>query len=664
MAAARSPSPNPSRPTNLNPNTLESGGGLRKSGSSFNLCKSGGVSEISQRKKFPSPRASFEQKENEKEIDCFKQDRTRSNPSKGMKSFMAPTISASSKISATPRKKILAERNHLVRESTESAIVSTERVKEESDSEKKSAQNRSRKLDFSTSLKDHHHHSVITDSHSSEIGPQDADPSLPPYDPMKNYLSPRPQFLHYKPNPRIEQHQELKEDFVRPDNARRLEDSFSDSEDSENCSGTVEDEAVPEEIRLSKSKPWSIGRSKLISIVLALTVVSFCIPLTDSPVLTPLKMKDQPFAGLQALPFLTALQDLHFYDYLDVASRNLQRLSTGMRQLSINSIEFLTSFGFFSKELDMPHSFNMNFSSSMVQNADLGFCYKSDLKFVEKENVVNGQIDGDDIEIEHQLDTTEAEAMAGNDIDVSEKIKVEFTEPVFAFETMNKNDESEKKIEATISEEIDEEIDSEKVEEQVLAELGEDQSGPIIPQEEDVDELIETTISEEINEEIYPEKVEEQALAELGKEQSDSIIPHEDVDDSVFPAVESQISNFNNGYVAVLLNLLSELQAFIAGKKILILGVAGIISAAASLTFLLKKKLLTVPASDDKNTSTTKTEAVDSAINGDVYCGQRGFMEMVSDSGPTEMSSSFNNNNNNNMSFSKQGGERKSIIVR
>ncbi|KAK8961592.1 hypothetical protein KSP40_PGU021991 [Platanthera guangdongensis] len=530
MAAARSPSPNPSRPTNLNPNTLESSGGLQKSGS-FNLCKSGGVSgnriiflpslmvsfsppllqsflddlnlfvEISQRK-FPSPRASFEQKENEKEINCFKQDRTRSNPFKGMKSFMAPTISASSKISATPRKKILAERNHLVRESTENNIVSAERVKEESDSEKNSAQNRSRKLDFSTSLKDHHHHLVITDSHSSEIGPQDADPLLPPYDPMKNYLSPRPQFLHYKPNPRIEQHQELKEDFLRSDNARRLEDSFSDSEDSENCSGTVEDEAVSEEIHVSKSKPGVIRRSKLISFVLALTVVSFCIPLTDSPVLTPLKMKDQPFAGLQALPFLTALQDIHFYDYLDVASRNLQRLSTGMRQLSINSIEFLTSFGYFSKELDMPHSLNMTISSSMIQNADLGFCYNSDLNSAQKENIVNGQIDGDDREIEHQLDTTEAEAMT----------------------------------------------------------------------------------------------------------------------------VESQILNFN-GYVAVLLNLLSELQAFIAGKKILILAVAGIISAA-SLTFLLIKKLLSVPASDNKNTSTTKTEAVDSAINGDVYCGQRGFMEM------------------------------------
>ncbi|MCD7451634.1 hypothetical protein HAX54_012896 [Datura stramonium] len=38
---------------------------------------------------------------------------------------------------------------------------------------------------------------------SPAIAPLDADPSLPPYDPRTNYLSPRPQ-ANYKPNPRIE----------------------------------------------------------------------------------------------------------------------------------------------------------------------------------------------------------------------------------------------------------------------------------------------------------------------------------------------------------------------------------------------------------------------------------------------------------------------------
>ncbi|KAJ7013303.1 hypothetical protein NC653_003100 [Populus alba x Populus x berolinensis] len=36
------------------------------------------------------------------------------------------------------------------------------------------------------------------------LAPLDADPSVPTYDPKTNYLSPRPRFLHYRPNPRIE----------------------------------------------------------------------------------------------------------------------------------------------------------------------------------------------------------------------------------------------------------------------------------------------------------------------------------------------------------------------------------------------------------------------------------------------------------------------------
>ncbi|CAL5199526.1 unnamed protein product [Lathyrus oleraceus] len=55
------------------------------------------------------------------------------------------------------------------------------------------------------------------------VDPLDADPSISaPYDPKTNYLSPRPQFLHYRPKPQIE----LEDRFI-------MSASFSDSEVTE-----------------------------------------------------------------------------------------------------------------------------------------------------------------------------------------------------------------------------------------------------------------------------------------------------------------------------------------------------------------------------------------------------------------------------------------------
>ncbi|GAU18391.1 hypothetical protein TSUD_202800 [Trifolium subterraneum] len=60
----------------------------------------------------------------------------------------------------------------------------------------------------------------------------DADSSMPPYDPKTNYLSPRPQFLHYKPKPRMQ----LEDRFI-------MSGSFSDTEVTED---TQSDESQKE----------------------------------------------------------------------------------------------------------------------------------------------------------------------------------------------------------------------------------------------------------------------------------------------------------------------------------------------------------------------------------------------------------------------------------
>ncbi|KAK1434153.1 hypothetical protein QVD17_11071 [Tagetes erecta] len=91
------------------------------------------------------------------------------------KNFMSPTISAAVKASGAPRKKILGERNETV-ESTS--------LQRSSSFGSKSV--RSSVVDYDD---------VVEKCFVGESG-------LQPYDPVKNYLSPRPKFLRYNPNRR------------------------------------------------------------------------------------------------------------------------------------------------------------------------------------------------------------------------------------------------------------------------------------------------------------------------------------------------------------------------------------------------------------------------------------------------------------------------------
>ncbi|KAL1812068.1 hypothetical protein ACET3Z_022133 [Daucus carota] len=215
----------------------------------------------------------FEEKENEK-LHSLKAIKCKS-PLKASKNFMSPTISAASKFTPSPRKKILGERNEPIRTSIsfsdgQESSVSDIDTKSESgfnqntidvSSEftgfnKKEVLKASKRVTFSDEVIPIAHHesspfnnsystsmfpvvapyevsetpnkadnqsdydsadnqsdydSVILDSSldpkpfsSPAIAPLDADPSFPPYDPKTNYLSPRPQFLRYKPHRRME----------------------------------------------------------------------------------------------------------------------------------------------------------------------------------------------------------------------------------------------------------------------------------------------------------------------------------------------------------------------------------------------------------------------------------------------------------------------------
>ncbi|KAG6421929.1 hypothetical protein SASPL_118489 [Salvia splendens] len=237
----RSPSPLSSRPLNPNPRNPETNPTIRRSFSGnrpsllTNQRRFDPFTPANSPSDFGGRRSvgkSWEEKEND-EKDCILKGSKLQSPAKGCKNFMAPTISAASKFTPSPRKKVLVERNEPIRTSISltngKALFFSNENEKFSDSNLAGSENKKaavveshkpvskpcKKVSFAEIPSDSQHsaESVITDSDGlnveskvvqTPITPLDADPSLPPYDPTTNYLSPRPQFIRYKPNPIVE----------------------------------------------------------------------------------------------------------------------------------------------------------------------------------------------------------------------------------------------------------------------------------------------------------------------------------------------------------------------------------------------------------------------------------------------------------------------------
>ncbi|KAL1564548.1 hypothetical protein AAHA92_06875 [Salvia divinorum] len=265
----RSPSPLSSRPLNPNPRNPETNSTIRRSFTGnkpsllTNQRRFDPFTPANSPSDFGSRRSvgkSWEEKEND-EKDCILKGSKLQSPAKGCKSFMAPTISAASKFTPSPRKKVLVERNEPIRTSisltngkalffsnenfSDSNLAASENKKAAVVESNKPVSKPFKKVSFLEIPSDSQHstESVITDSDclnveskaaQSPIAPLDADPSLPPYDPKTNYLSPRPQFIRYKPNPIVEmllnKENELDSDEVEYSlMAEMVSEGFSDS---------------------------------------------------------------------------------------------------------------------------------------------------------------------------------------------------------------------------------------------------------------------------------------------------------------------------------------------------------------------------------------------------------------------------------------------------
>ncbi|CAD5312907.1 unnamed protein product [Arabidopsis thaliana] len=191
-------------------------------------------------------------------------------PTKGSKHFMSQTISAVSKIIPSPRKKILSDKNEVSRSFDKShhqvqvkssvsfsdviSIIGEDKDVDQICIDETKQLREEESHDITVSDFDEILERKSNDNSSFKISPlppyvpytfpvfesHEVDPVVAPYDPKKNYLSPRPQFLHYKPNPRIEH---------RSDECKQLEELFiSESSSSDtDLSAEREEEGQQEE---------------------------------------------------------------------------------------------------------------------------------------------------------------------------------------------------------------------------------------------------------------------------------------------------------------------------------------------------------------------------------------------------------------------------------
>ncbi|KAK6159184.1 hypothetical protein DH2020_006498 [Rehmannia glutinosa] len=414
----RSPSPLSSRPTNPNPRNSENHSATRRSFSGNNnpfakpsaltnprrfdpITPANSPADFARRRsvgKEGNPK-DCEEKENNDDKDNILKNSKLQSPAKGSRNFMSPTISAASKFTPSPRKKVLVERNEPVRTSIslsdgKAMFFSnmSSNVPEEPKSEMGYNQNQKNEIPKESELvTESQSESVITDSDDSlkmesssknkatispSIAPLDADPSLPPYDPKINYLSPRPQFLHYKPNPRIEILLN-KEKELDPEEFECLEDRFiaeimsGNLSDSEGTEESQTDDSQKEEMEMEVSasadmvvgfeetednlhvseqnaifdenfvqknekKTWAFSKLKCFSVVMVVLIACVSISVTRSPSLEEFAFKDLSLSELS-----------NFYHQSRVvtasARENFDRLARRLNQLSVNSISFISN---------------------------------------------------------------------------------------------------------------------------------------------------------------------------------------------------------------------------------------------------------------------------------------------------------------------------------
>lgn len=365
--------------------------------------------------------------------------------SKGAKNFMSPTISAASKINASPRKQILVERNEPARSSVSFSDVKSLSMEDNGattpevalkqkkvsfsdvrsviteDIESTQEISLNQKVPFADteptpwgltheqeeplkSKAEFDHKESVNNSDSVPktvaeekdsvnvdpsfkisprasispscpvLAPLDSDPLVLPYDPKTNYLSPRPQFLHYRPNPRIELYrerdsQQLDELFASESHSdtdvtaetpteglqRDLEEISSEETVNE---GEEEGRNEPNQSlkanRTLKSR-FSTG-SKFITLLLFLCFACFSVLVVKSPAFTN-GMEEISLSNFQVPP-----------EVREFAKANLDRITQNLQHWSASFLSYISDIVSSSREVHKLGSFQYANLSHLIED--------------------------------------------------------------------------------------------------------------------------------------------------------------------------------------------------------------------------------------------------------------------------------------------------------
>ncbi|GKA28851.1 hypothetical protein Tco_0715096 [Tanacetum coccineum] len=351
------------------------------------------------------------------------------SPAKG---FMAPTISAASKFTPSPRKKILGDKNDVVRTSVQFVDKDPILKQEETalDDQIKSTVVLEtpvvvEEVTLSSTTNEKEMISDVTEDMnyvrvrpfccspvtSPIIAPVDSDHSLPPYDPKNNFLSPRPQFLRYKPNPRLDalSNKDGSDEYGDENHVTRLDDNFSLSDSSSYTEEEVEvhgeekneaelgesvhgsSEAVSEiaseekesETEVEKvTKPRFFSRSRTVSFVFLMFLVAcFSVSFTDLP---PMDLPIYQEVGFKEVYH----ESLKFVAF---AKESVDDVVHHVKQWSIDFVSYLSdqkSQFFPTREISSIQFFNLTVSPTQeefVFNRHIGTNYIYEVQEVEEE---------------------------------------------------------------------------------------------------------------------------------------------------------------------------------------------------------------------------------------------------------------------------------------
>ncbi|KAK1417566.1 hypothetical protein QVD17_26695 [Tagetes erecta] len=385
-------------------------------------------------------------------------DALRSPAKTGSKNFMSPTISAASKFTPSPRKRILGEKNDVTRTSIQfldkdkdsdfrsEAATFDQTIKMNDDL--KGVEQKETVSEVTLSSTDESFEMLSGCTEETDVvsirafcsspitSPAvDCEPRVPPYDPKDNFCSPRPRFLHYKPNPRIEKFLNKDgSDDSGEDDVGRLEGSFimSESSDTEveeqeqecesgdSVHGSLEfvSEKVLEEEKLDskvgrKSKGWFFTGSKTIWFTFLMFLVLGCsVSLTDySPLIKLPVYKDVGFSEIYH-------ESLKFVEF---AKEHFDVLAEDLKNWSIDFVSYIShqKSQLFPSDKDMPIVF-FNLTTSVQEefmfNRHIGTDYIQEIKVSEEE-----MRDETEMIEEEEEDDDFAEMEVDDDIDVTDE---------------------------------------------------------------------------------------------------------------------------------------------------------------------------------------------------------------------------------------------------